>query len=154
MGMGVIVLTAVAVSLAIWGGVRLLRWIAFKVTEVKELRKAWKPDQEIELDLRWTSATDRFNLWVRKKRRRLFKRAGWKRVNIYAGGDVSLKPDQDPDPNFNWIPVEWIPGTFNQFKEYDLLSSLIKTYGKLDSYFNLRIDNYLEDIADYEPQEE
>lgn len=144
--MGLLVLAAAigATALSIWIMSRLFYWIARKMVNRKELRKAWHSNQKIDITLRWEMPSDLFHLLVRKKRWRLFKDKGWKYVNIYAGGDLSLKPNQDEDPDYNWIHVTWVPGTFNQFKEYELLQN-IKTYQDLANYYDLGIARYKRD---------
>jgi len=148
MGIGVLILSVLCTALSIWIMSRVFYWIARKLNTRKELRKAWRPDQKIDITLHWEMPSDLFHLMVRKKRWRLFKDKGWKYVNIYAGGDLSLKPDQDEDPDYNWIHITWVPGTINQFKEYELLQC-IKTYQDLANYYDLGISRYLKDKNQY-----
>ena len=145
LGIGALLLATICIALSIWLMFIFMRWFAIQLVKTKELRRTWRPNQKIEVTIRWEMPSDLFHLMVRKKRWRLFKDKGWKYVNLYAGGDTSLKPDQDTDPEFNWIHITWVPGTFNQFKEYDLLRSLIHTYGDLAGYYDLRIGQYKED---------
>ena len=144
-GMVLLVLTIVAVTALIWLTARFIRWFWVYLTEIKELRKSWKNRTPLEIRLRCDVYRDVFDVQVRKKRWRLFKNAGWKYVNQYVKGDPILGSGlESNDPDNCWQRISYKVG-FNQFAEDELLKSMIRTYGDLDGYYDLRVSAYKQD---------
>lgn len=147
-GMGLLILTILAVTALIWAMGRLMRRLIIFLSNTKELRKSWKTGAPLEIRLKCDVFRDVFDVQVRKKRWRLLKNSGWKYVNQYVKGDPILDTGEETDPELCWKRIFYKVG-FNQFAEEELLKSMIKTYGDLDGYYMLRSKNYKQDMKSW-----
>ena len=102
-----------------------------------DLDHPWPAETPVEINFKLDNAMDNWILQVRKKKRfRLFKDSGWKDVLLYYKWFRNENIWYPKNRGYSWNPITW-PVGINQFKEFEIMESIIRTYGDLDSYYGL-----------------
>lgn len=124
-GFLVLVGVILAIAAVIWVAVKLIN---FSSRWDGDLEHPWPADTPVEIQFKMDKAWENWVLQVRKRKKfRLSKDSGWKNVLLYYKWCKG---------KYSWKPITW-PVGIHQFREYDIMSSMIHTYGDLDGYYGL-----------------